>query len=57
MPWSSTRLFAAGDREGLVRLGLATWAAAGDDAAARSQITSAVSTFLADAAWNGRPRG
>lgn len=44
-----TRLFAAGDREGLVRLGLATWAAAGDDAAARSQITSAVSTFLADA--------
>src|SRR5450755_52629 len=31
-----------------VGLGLATWAPAGDDAAARSQITSAVSTFLAD---------
>lgn len=41
------RLFTAGDGDGLVRLGLATWAPLGDDAAARSQITSAVSTFLA----------
>lgn len=42
-----TRLYAAGDSAGLVQLGLATWAAAGDDAVARSQITSAVATFLA----------
>jgi 3-oxoadipate enol-lactonase len=42
-----TRLFAAGDSDGLVDLGLATWAPVGDDGAARSQITSAVSTFLA----------
>jgi 3-oxoadipate enol-lactonase len=32
---------------GLARLGLATWASAGHDDAARSQITSAVSAFLA----------
>jgi len=50
-----TRLFAAGDREGLVRLGLATWAAAANDAAARSQITSAASTFLADAGLERPP--
>ncbi len=43
-----TRLYQAGDRDGLVRLGLATWAPAGDDDAARSQIASAVSAFLAD---------
>lgn len=42
------RLFAAGDGDGLVELGLATWAPAGADDATRSQITSAVSTFLAD---------
>jgi 3-oxoadipate enol-lactonase len=41
------KLFAAGDADGLVRLGLATWAPAGHDDEARSQITSAVSTFLA----------
>jgi 3-oxoadipate enol-lactonase len=41
------RLHAAGDRDALVSLGLETWAPAGDDAAARSQVTSAVSTFLA----------
>ena len=39
---------AARDAEGLVRLGLATWAPAGHDDEARSQIASAVSTFLAD---------
>jgi 3-oxoadipate enol-lactonase len=43
-----TRLFGARDSDGLVSLGLATWAPAGHDGAARSQITSAVSTFLAD---------
>jgi 3-oxoadipate enol-lactonase len=36
------RLFAAGDREGLVSLGLKTWAAAGDDAAAVAEISAAV---------------
>jgi 3-oxoadipate enol-lactonase len=41
-------LLAARDADGLVRLGLATWASAGDGDEARSQITSAVSTFLAD---------
>jgi 3-oxoadipate enol-lactonase len=40
------RLFAAGDREGLVRLGLATWAPAGDDAAVTAEIRAAVSAFL-----------
>jgi 3-oxoadipate enol-lactonase len=42
-----TRLYAAGDSAALVQLGLATWAAVGDDTVARSQITSAVATFLA----------
>jgi pimeloyl-ACP methyl ester carboxylesterase len=42
------KLFAARDADGLVRLGLATWAPAGHGDEARSQITSAVSTFLAD---------
>jgi 3-oxoadipate enol-lactonase len=42
------KLFAAHDADGLVRLGLATWAPAGHDDEARAQITSAVSTFLAD---------
>jgi len=40
------RLHAAGDGDALVSLGLRTWARAGGDAAARSQVTSAVSTFL-----------
>lgn len=39
-------LFAAGDREGLVALGLRTWAAAGADPAAQAQIRSAVSAFF-----------
>jgi pimeloyl-ACP methyl ester carboxylesterase len=42
------KLLAERDAAGLARLGLATWALAGHDDAARSQITSAVSTFLAD---------
>jgi len=42
------KLFAARDADGLVRLGLATWAPAGHGDEARSQITSALSTFLAD---------
>jgi len=41
------RLYSAGDREGLVSLGLKTWAAAGDDAAAVAQISAAVSGFFA----------
>jgi 3-oxoadipate enol-lactonase len=41
------RLYEAADRDALVSLGLQTWAPAGGDAAARSQVTSAVSTFLA----------
>ncbi|HEY1324703.1 MAG TPA: alpha/beta hydrolase [Streptosporangiaceae bacterium] len=40
------RLHAAGDRDALVSLGLRTWARAGADAAARGQVSSAVSTFL-----------
>jgi 3-oxoadipate enol-lactonase len=40
-------LFGAGDREGLVELGLRTWAASGADAAARAQIRSAVAAFFA----------
>jgi 3-oxoadipate enol-lactonase len=40
------KLFAAGDREGLVRLGLATWAPAGDDAAVTAEINAAVTAFL-----------
>jgi 3-oxoadipate enol-lactonase len=40
-------LFAAGDRDGLVELGLRTWAAAGADLAARAQIRSAVTAFFA----------
>jgi 3-oxoadipate enol-lactonase len=40
------KLFAAGDREGLVSLGLKTWAAAGDDAAAVAEVTAAVSGFF-----------
>ena len=40
------RLFTAGDRDGLVRLGLRTWAAAGSDPAARAQIGSAVTAFF-----------
>jgi pimeloyl-ACP methyl ester carboxylesterase len=39
--------FAAGDREGLVALGLRTWAAAGADPAAQAQIRSAVAAFFA----------
>lgn len=40
------RLFAAGDREGLVSLGLKTWAAAGDDPAAVAEISGGVSGFF-----------
>jgi 3-oxoadipate enol-lactonase len=39
-------LFTAGDREGLVRLGLRTWAAAGGDPAAQAQVSSAVTAFF-----------
>jgi 3-oxoadipate enol-lactonase len=39
-------LFSAGDQEGLVRLGLATWAPAGDDAAVTAEIRAAVAAFL-----------
>ena len=39
-------LFTAGDREGLVALGLRTWAAAGTDPAAEAQIRSAVTAFF-----------
>jgi 3-oxoadipate enol-lactonase len=40
-------LFTAGDREGLVALGVRTWAAAGADPAAQAQIRSAVTAFFA----------
>jgi 3-oxoadipate enol-lactonase len=40
-------LFRAGDRDGLVALGLRTWAAAGADPAAQAQIRSAVRAFFA----------
>jgi 3-oxoadipate enol-lactonase len=40
------RLFQAGDRDGLVALGLWTWAAAGADPAARAQVTGAVEAFF-----------
>jgi 3-oxoadipate enol-lactonase len=40
-------LYEAGDREGLVTLGLKTWAAAGHDAAAEAQIRAAVGAFFA----------
>ena len=40
------RLFTAGDREGLISLGLKTWAAADDDAAAVAEISGAVSGFF-----------
>lgn len=40
------RLFAAGDREGLVALGLRTWAAASADPAAQTQIRAAVAAFF-----------
>lgn len=39
-------LFETGDRDGLVALGLRTWAAAGADPAARAQIRSAVTAFF-----------
>jgi 3-oxoadipate enol-lactonase len=39
-------LYTAGDREGLVALGLRTWAAAGADPAAEAQIRGAVAAFL-----------
>jgi 3-oxoadipate enol-lactonase len=38
--------FEAGDREGLVALGLRTWAAAGADPAAQAQVRSAVTAFF-----------
>ena len=40
------RVFGAGDREGVLALGLATWAAAGADEAAQAQIRSAVTAFF-----------
>ena len=40
------RLYSARDREGLIGLGLKTWAAAGDDAAAVTQISAAVAGFF-----------
>jgi 3-oxoadipate enol-lactonase len=40
------RLYSEDDREGLVSLGLKTWAAAGDDTAAVAQISAAVSGFF-----------
>ena len=40
-------LLQAGDREGLVALGLRTWAAAGADPDAQAQIRSAVAAFFA----------
>ena len=42
------RLFEAGDRDGLVSLGLATWAPAGDDAAVTAEVRAAVAAFFAD---------
>jgi 3-oxoadipate enol-lactonase len=39
-------LYTAGDRDGLVALGLRTWAVAGQDPAAQAQIRSAVGAFL-----------
>jgi pimeloyl-ACP methyl ester carboxylesterase len=44
-------LYEAGDRDGLVTLGLRTWAAAGGDPAAQAQIRSAVSAFFAQGSW------
>jgi 3-oxoadipate enol-lactonase len=40
------RRYTTGDREGLVQLGLATWAAAGDDETAAAEIRAAVSAFF-----------
>jgi 3-oxoadipate enol-lactonase len=40
------RLFEAGDRDGLVALGLQTWAAAGADPAAQAQVRVAVAAFF-----------
>lgn len=40
------KLITAGDQEGLVRLGLATWAPAGDDAAVTAEVRAAVAAFL-----------
>jgi pimeloyl-ACP methyl ester carboxylesterase len=40
------KLLTAGDREGLVRLGLATWAPAGHDATVNVEISAAVTAFL-----------
>jgi 3-oxoadipate enol-lactonase len=40
------RRYTEGDLEGLVQLGLATWAAAGDDETAAAEIRAAVSAFF-----------
>ena len=40
------QLLMAGDREGVVRLGLATWAPAGADATVTAEISAAVAAFL-----------
>jgi 3-oxoadipate enol-lactonase len=44
-------LYEAGDRDGLIALGLRTWAVAGSDPAARAQIGSAVAAFFAQGSW------
>jgi 3-oxoadipate enol-lactonase len=46
------RRHAANDREGLIELGLRTWAPAGSDPAARAQVSSAVAAFYATSALN-----
>jgi 3-oxoadipate enol-lactonase len=43
------KLFDAGDRDGLVALGLRTWAAAGADPSAEAQVRGAVAAFF----WQG----
>jgi len=40
------RRYTAGDQDGLVQLGLATWAAASDDETAAAEIRAAVSAFF-----------
>jgi 3-oxoadipate enol-lactonase len=40
------RLFDAGDKDGLVALGLQTWAAAGADPSAQAQVRGAVAAFF-----------
>lgn len=42
------RLLTAGDRDGMVELGVRTWASGGDDPAVREQLRSAATAFFAD---------